>query len=192
MIYIVQMAGFDLPLNDEGRQNIVVALSKFLKMVPITCIYTSPLRRTKETAEILKSGMISDPKIEVVPDIKTWNLGNLAGDNKTSNKTIVKDLLQHPSKQAPDGESYNEFMKRFDTFVEKLKKEAGKDGPFLMVLSGSSCRRLSEMVFRDRSELDIDEAGLFVLKPDENGEWSAKVIDKKRDAKEMEDNPEAS
>lgn len=182
----------DLPLNDEGRQNVVIAISKFLKKIPITCIYTSPLRRTEETAQIIKSGVVSDPKIEIVSDIKTWNLGSLAGDPKKPNKSVVKDLIRHPSKEAPDGESYEHFMKRFDAFIEKQEKEVGEKGPFLDILSGSCCRRISEMVFRDRADLDIDEAGLFVLYPDEDGKWTAKVLDKKRDAQEMENNPEAS
>ena len=182
----------DLPLNDEGRQNIVIALSKFLKKIPFTTIYAAPLRRTKETAEILKSGIVSDPKVELVEDAKTWNLGSLAGDPKKPNKSVVRDLIRHPSKAAPDGESYNEFMERFDAFLKKQQKEAAKDGPFLDVLSGSACRRISEIIFRDRNELDIDEAGLFVLYVGDDGEWTAKVLDKKRDAKALQDNPEAS
>jgi broad specificity phosphatase PhoE len=185
------MAGFDLPLNDEGRQNIVLAL-KFLKKVPITKIYTAPLRRTKETAEILQSGIVSHPKVEIIEDIKTWNLGSLAGDPKKPNKVVVKELLRNPAKKAPDGESYDEFTQRFDPFLEKLEKEAKDSGPFLMILSGSNCRRVSEIVFRDREELDMDESGLFLLSPNEDGKWTAKVIDKKRDLKNIENNPESS
>jgi broad specificity phosphatase PhoE len=139
----------------------------------------------------LKSGITSDPKIEVVDDIKTWNLGSMAGDPKKPNKVIVKDLLRHPAKKAPDGESYDEFMARFDKFIEKMEKEVGKDGPVLLVLSGSCCRRVSDMCFRDRNELDMDESGVFVMVPD-GDKWTAKVIDKKRDLKDIEDNPEAS
>jgi broad specificity phosphatase PhoE len=182
----------DLPLNDEGRQNIVLVLAKFLKKIPITCIYAPPLRRTKETAEILKSGMVSDPTIEIVPALKTWNLGSLAGDKKGPNKAVVKDLIDHPAKTAPDGESYNDFMDRFDAFIKKLEGKAKKDGPFLVVMSGSNCRRISEMVFRDRSQLDIDESGLFLLYPEEDGKWTAKVLDKKRDAEAIKENPEVS
>jgi len=180
----------DLPLNDEGRQNIVLAL-KYLKKMPITCIYTSSFRRCKETAEILKSGITSDPKIELVEDIKTWNLGSLAGDPKKPNKAVVKELLQHPDRKAPDGESYDEFMARFDKFIEKMEKEVGKSGPMLIVMSGSCCRRISEMCFRDRNDLDMDESGVFVMVPD-GDKWTAKVIDKKRDLKDIENNPEAS
>ena len=182
----------DLPLNDEGRKNVVVTLAKYLKKVPITCIYTSPLNRTTETAEIMKSGITSDPKIEEVEDIKTWNLGSMAGDPKKPNKKVVKDLVANPSKKAPDGESYDEFTERFDAWMKKLEEESKDDGPFLVVLSGSNCRRLSEVLLGDRQDLDMDEAGLFVLQPDDDGKWVAKVMKGKRTPDEMRNNPEAS
>lgn len=182
----------DLPLNDEGRQNVVIALADFLKNVPITCIYTSDLKRTRETADILKSGMASDPKIEVTDKIKTWNLGSLAGDPKKPNKKVVKELLKNPSKAAPDGESYDSFKSRFDGFIKKMESEVKDSGPILLILSGSNCRRASEMVMGDRNALDIDEAGVFVIFPDENGKWTAEVVDKKRSKEDQENNPEAS
>ena len=181
----------DLPLNDEGRQNVVIALAEYLKGVPITCIYTASLRRTDETARIIKSGLSSDPKIEKVSEIKTWNLGDLAGDPKKPNKKVVKDLLNNPDKSAPEGESYNEFKGRFEPWVKKMQKEVKEDGPFLFVLSGSNCRLLSEMILHDRNALDIDEAGLFILY-DEDGKWNAEVIDKKRSEEDIENNPEKS
>ncbi len=182
----------DLPLNDEGRKNVVLALDGHLKDIPITRIYTSPLRRTKETAEIIKSGMTSDPSITVTPAIKTWNLGSLAGSKKKPNKKVVKDLLENPTKSAPDGESYDEFKDRFDTWIKKCEEDSKKSGPFLLVLSGSNCRRISEMLFDDRNVLDMDETGLFVVYEKSDGTWTAKEIQGQRSEKEREDNPEAS
>jgi len=182
----------DLPLNDDGRKNVVLTLAKYLKKVPIKCIYTSPLKRTKETAEILKSGITSDPKIEESDEIKTWNLGSLAGDPKKPNKKVVKDLLDNPSKKAPDGESYDEFTSRFDSWIKKMETESKNNGPLLVVLSGSNCRRLGELMLGDRENLDMDEAGLFVLSPDEDGKWTARTVKGKRTPDEMKDNPEAS
>lgn len=186
------MAGFDLPLDDEGRRNVVVTLAKYLKKVPITCIYTSPLKRTKETAEILKSGLTSDPKIEESDEIKTWNLGSMAGDPKRPNKKVVKDLIANPDKEAPDGESYNAFTKRFDTWIKDLQEKSKKDGPFLVVLSGSNCRRIGELLLGSREDLDIDESGVFVMHPDPDGKWTAEVVKGKRTPEEMQSNPEAS
>ena len=182
----------DLPLNDEGRKNVVLALDKHLKDIPITRIYMSPLRRTKETAEILKSGITSDPSITVAPDLKTWNLGSLAGSKKKPNKKVVKELLENTAKSAPDGESYDEFKDRFDSWIKKCEEDAKKSGPFLLVLSGSNCRRLSEMLFDDRNVLDMDETGLFVLYEKSDDSWTAKEIQGQRSAKDRDENPEAS
>ena len=181
----------DLPLNDEGRKNVVVTLAKYLKKVPITKIFTPSLKRTHETAEILKSGITSDPKIVVEDESRTWNLGSLAGDPKKPNKKVVKNLLEDTSEKAPDGESYDEFKTRFDPFIEKLEKESEKDGPFLVVMSGSNCRHIGELLLGDREALDIDESGLFVIKLD-NGKWTAEVVKGKRTPDEMKNNPEAS
>lgn len=173
----------DLPLSDEGRNEVVATLSDYLKLVPITCIYAAPFKRTQESAHILKSGMVSNPEIEISPESKTWNLGVLAGEVKQPNRKIVQSLLDHPDRKALNGESYNEFCKRFDAWLEKQKKDAAKEGPLLLVLSGSNCRRISELLFNDRDILDIDEAGLFMMYPDDSG-WTAVVIAGHRDAED--------
>jgi len=182
----------DLPLNDEGRKNIVITLDEHLKDVPLKRIYCSPLRRVKETAEIVKSGISSEPKITVEPDLKTWNLGKLAGSRKKPNKKVVKDLLEHKHKSAPEGESYAEFTDRFDSAFEKIKDEAKKEGPFLVILSGSNCRYLSEKLFDDRNVLDIDESGLFVVYQKTDGSWTAKELVGQRSEEDRNKNPEAS
>jgi broad specificity phosphatase PhoE len=182
----------DLPLNDDGRKNVVVALAEHLKEVPITTIYSSPLKRTEETAHIVESGLPSKPKVKTSPKLKTWNLGSLAGDPKKPNKEVVKDLCKNPTKSAPDGESYNDFTERFDSYIKKLEKESKHSGPFLVVLSGSNCRRLSELLFKDRTVLDIDEAGLFCMHLGKDGEWTADLIEGGRSPEDIEKNPEAS
>lgn len=182
----------DLPLSDKGRENVVLTLVKYLKKVPITRIYTPALKRAHETAEILKSGITSDPKIITEDTSKTWNLGSLAGDPKAPNKKVVKNFLDNPSKKAPDGESYDEFTGRFDPWLENLEKEAKENGPFLVILSGSNCRRAGEKLLGDREDLDIDESGLFVIKLDNDGKWTAEVVKGKRTPDEMKENPEAS
>jgi broad specificity phosphatase PhoE len=181
----------DLPLSDDGRREIVKVLSDYLKHARITCIYVAPLKRSMETGHILQSGIASKPDIEIAPEAITWNLGSLAGNPKQPNKSIVKDLLENPDKSAPDGESYGKFKERFDGWMEKQKKDAQRKGPFLIVLSGSNCRRISEKLFNDRSALDIDESGLFVMYF-EYGKWTAEVVCGHRDKEDLERDPEAS
>lgn len=182
----------DLPLSDEGRKNVVVSLAEHLKALPITTIYSSPLKRVEETAHIVESGMPSKPKVKILPQLKTWGLGSLAGDAKKPNKAVVVELIKHPTRKAPDGESYEEFTDRLDACIKKLEKESKHSGPFLVVLSGSCCRRISELLFKDRTVLDIDEAGLFVMHPGKNGEWTADLIEGGRSPEDITANPEAS
>lgn len=180
----------DLPLSDEGRQQIVQVLADYLRDVPITCIYCAPLKRTEETAHILQA-IPSHPEIEVAPEAMTWHLGDVAGSPKKANKAIVKYLLMHRGKKAPNGESYDDFTDRFDPWVDKMKEDAEKEGPILLVLSGSNCRRISECLFDNREMLDMDEAGLFVMKPTATG-WTAQVIVGHRDDDDRAADPEIS
>jgi alpha-ribazole phosphatase len=181
----------DLPLSSEGNEGVVATLADFLKYIPITCIYCSHLIRTKETAHIVASGLLTHPEIEVAEEAATWNLGAMAGDAKRPNKVAVKYLLTHPDVTPEGGESYGEFKARFLPWLEKMKKDAKKDGPLLLILSGSACRLISEELFHDRGELDIDESGLFVMFPEE-GKWTANVITGHRDDDARDNNPEAS
>lgn len=182
----------DLPLDDEGRKNVVIVFDENLKDVPIKRIYASPLRRVKETAEIIKSGLTNEPSIEVLPGLKTWNLGKLAGSRKKPNKKFVKHLMENPHVSAPGGESRQEFRDRFDEEFDKIKEAAPTKGPFLVILSGSCCRHLSEQLFEDRNVLDIDESGLFVMYKKSDGKWTAKEIVGSRSDEDKEKYPEAS
>lgn len=170
----------DLPLSDEGRQQLVAVLDEYLKAIPITSIYAPDLRRTAETAHILKSGLPSNPDVESANEIKTWNLGALAGGQKKPNKPIVKYLLNNPNITPLGGESSGAFKQRFDSYMDKQMAdvESGKiKGPILDVFSGSNCRRLSERLLGDRDILNVDEAGLFMLYPAGDGKWSGIIID---------------
>lgn len=168
-----------MPLSDEGRNEVVRVLADHLKSIPIVCVYCGTLKRKVETAHIIKTGLPSEPKVIQAPEINTWDLPFTAGGPKALNKPVVKYLISHPRIKPPAGESYGDFSLRFDTYMKKQMKdiESGKEeGPILDVLSGSNCRRLSELLFRDRDILDVDEAGLFMLYPAGDGKWSGMVV----------------
>lgn len=169
----------DAHLSDEGVQGVVATLSNYLQAIPFTEIFTSDFKRTTGTADLVKSGVPSDPKITIANDIKTWNLGTVGGDKKTPDrKKFVKHLLENPQIHAPDGESYDEFTGRFDPFMQQQMAdiESGElVGPVLDILSGSSFRRLGELINEDRNSLDVKEAGLVMLHMSK-GKWVGTVI----------------
>jgi broad specificity phosphatase PhoE len=167
----------DFPLTDDGRRGIMPA-QQFLKSLPqpVACIYYPSLKRTTETADIIKSGMGSKPAKMIVSDeARTWNLGvELIGSKKIPAKPIVKFYMRHPDKTPKDGESLNDFRKRFLTwFKEQLTEE--KDGPVLLIVSGSNIREISQYLTGNRDLLDLDEGGLLKLQPIGNM-WHGHII----------------
>lgn len=166
----------DLPLSEEGQTQVVEAQQR-LKNVPIKCIYAPPLKRCKESAEILQSGIEPRPEIEISPEAKTWNLGRLAGSPKKPNKPIVGKLMEQRNSKPDGGESYAEFEARLKPWLKKQVAEvrAGK-GPNLIVASGSVCRWISDYLYHDKSILDLDEAGIMVLYPTGGKSFGAQVV----------------
>lgn len=166
----------DLPLSDEGQLELIDS-QQFLKSVPIVKIYTPNLKRTTETADLMKSGILESPKIVLDDDVKTWNLGALAGTKKSFGRPKVQALIANPSTKAPSGESYNDFTERFMPWFDKRANEVAKSGkPILIVCSGSNLRCLGGRLLGDEDAVDLDEGGLACLQ-EYDGVWSGVVID---------------
>jgi broad specificity phosphatase PhoE len=167
----------DFPLTDDGRRGIIPT-QQYLKDIPkpLCCIYAPSLKRTQETAEIIQSGMGVEPADIVASDAaRTWNLGKkLLGGKKYPNRPVVKHYMNHPNEVPEDGESLNQFKKRFLTWFNDLRDEK-RAGPILLVLSGSNIREISELLTKDRETLDLDEGGLLELHC-KKGRWFGTVI----------------
>jgi len=165
----------DFPLSDDGRVKLLTA-EQYLKETPITKIYCSDLKRHRETAEIIQSGSIYNPQIVIDNRAKTWNLGILAGQQKYANKKKVRLLMDNPNQVPEGGESRNSFRKRFLSLIGEIqqKAKAGR-GPFLIVLSGSNLRELSDHIYNDVDVLDLDEGGMLSMQPS-GDKWNAQVL----------------
>jgi broad specificity phosphatase PhoE len=165
----------DLPLSDNGQLELIES-QQLLKTVPITKIYTPDLKRTTETADLLKSGILSDPKIVVDDDAKTWNLGVLAGTPKKESRPKVRALMSNQSAKPPGGESYKDFLARFVPWFDKRAAEVAKTGaPILIVCSGSNLRCLGGRLLGDEEAVDLDEGGLACLRQSSYG-WTGEVL----------------
>lgn len=120
-----QGAGFDEPLNDVGEQQARELLLK-LREARLDVIYTSPLKRAVQTAEI-----IADGKIEVVQDVKLKEASFGYAEGLTLPEVYEKfpdiaGLWQSLSEDGmdvafpPDGETKRQIQKRIVTCLEKI------------------------------------------------------------------------
>jgi broad specificity phosphatase PhoE len=165
----------DMPLSDDGQLELIDT-QQYLKLVPLTKIYTPDLKRTVETAELIKSGVISDPKVVIDDAAKTWNLGILAGTPKKESRPKVKALIANQTAKPLGGESYKDFTGRFMPWFNKRAAEVHKTGsPILIVCSGSNLRCLGGYLLGDEDAVDVDEGGLACLRQSAMG-WSGGVI----------------
>jgi broad specificity phosphatase PhoE len=166
----------DLPLSDEGQRQLIES-QQLLKQVPLKKIYTSSLQRVQETAHIVASGTLSKPKVVTNDDIKTWNLGVLAGTRKKYSRPEVKSLMDNPTGSPAGGEPYGEFVKRAIPAFTKIAAEAQKTGsPVLIVCSGSLLRCLGKMFLYNEDAIDLDEGGLACMSPLPYGGYTGEVI----------------
>ena len=148
----------DFPLSDTGLESLIEA-QQYLKMVPLTKIIGSDLKRVKQTAEVIESGVISDPKVVVASEARTWNLGVIAGTKKRYGRPEVQRLIDNPAEAPTGGESFNDFKSRFMPWFEKQTT----GGLVLFVGSGSNLRLLGSTLLGDADALDLDEGGLACL-----------------------------
>ena len=123
----------DIPLNAEGKAQ-AKELGKRLAG-KVTCIYTSPLERAKETAGEIGE---SNPKamILVRPQLMPWKLGKYEGQPTSEVLKDMRDMiLNRPGdvppgkgpKSTASGESFDTFRKRVLGFI-KDEIEEHKEG----------------------------------------------------------------
>jgi len=117
----------DIPLNSRGETQSRNALQQ-VKDLNIKTICYSPLKRSKQTAEILNGVLQCD--MVPVEELKEFNLGNCAGK-------IIGDWFDEWMNGAmiSDGESFENFVQRS---LVGINKSLVQKGPVLIVAHGGT------------------------------------------------------
>lgn len=155
-IFYERAAGF--PLSNKGIEQ-AKQTARFLKNIPIEAIYSSPLLRTKMSAEIIKKvlGLTKVYFSKDLLEVKT----KFAGKTFSYIKSINYDIFAK-SKNNPDGETEGEVLKRMEGFLSKiLKKHKAK---FIAVLTHGDLIMLikSKILNRPTSNASIRMNGDYI------------------------------
>lgn len=116
----------DVPLSEEGRQNLVSYDSKYI--YPGTqVVFTSPLKRCIETAQII----YPDIKPLVIDQLAECDFGdweNKSADDLKDDSLFQKWLAGENGVTPPNGESPTEFTQRICSVFEQIVEGMMKTG----------------------------------------------------------------
>lgn len=141
-------------LTPLGKQQ-AITLAVKLRDIPFTAIFSSPVRRARETADIL-SGSFHLP-YQVAEALREYDCGLLEEKSDEESWKLHREFaedwtLNHNYFRKPDGgECFLDIQKRFLPFIESLKH--GKDNHILLVGHGGLLQLMLPLVL---SNIDND------------------------------------
>lgn len=164
----------EVPLNPKGRKEAEKAAG-FLKGRGIKAIYTSDLKRTAETADIVKDTL--GAPVSKDRRLRAWDVGAFAGKSRKTHQAAFDKYLSKPDEEIPMGESLKEFSKRVGSAFKDYRKR--EESPILLVTSASACLQLEKFAEgKDpfgNPEQAIPPGGVMVIHGDQADEILGKV-----------------
>lgn len=140
----------DVPLNENGR--IIAELTgRGIKGIRFDHCISSPLIRAKETAEILLRESGNSVSISFDDRIKEMNFGSFEGMSVRDEKLI--QFLKEPvvDYKFPEGESFQEVMKRTQEFLKELIAK-DDDKTYLVSTHGCALRAMLNFLYEDKDD----------------------------------------
>lgn len=128
----------DIPLNDYGRE-LAVATREGLGGLLFQAVYSSPLIRAKETAEIITKGqnvpIIEDERIKEIA-FGTGE-GSYIEEIRSCPDSEMYHFLCNPEQYIPPegGETLSEMVKRCESFVREVLIPAEKECENVLVVA---------------------------------------------------------
>jgi broad specificity phosphatase PhoE len=138
VLKVISNRGLIHPLTDLGRQQ-AAQLAQSLAPIPIAKIYTSPLLRAIETAEIV-SAVLGLP-FELADALREPDCGIMEGrsdeaawaEHRRMWTTWLED--RHYDDRIEGGESFNDVRARFGPFCDRLLVDYGETSDQLLLIS---------------------------------------------------------
>lgn len=122
----------DVPLDEGGLKEAEV-IAERLAEYPIEIIYSSDLRRARQTAEVIRRCIKS--QVLATKDLRPWNLGVFCGQRVRDLLPFLDQLNRHPDLPAPSGESFYQFYGRYSARLRQLMNFAEPLSKDLVVIT---------------------------------------------------------
>ena len=138
VLHVHSNRGYVHPLTEKGRGQAAILAEK-LSGTPVSRLFTSPLMRAVQTADILSAAL--GVSYEITDALREYDCGILEGRADEAawqmHVAVFEEWVRHGrwEKRVEGGESFTEIRDRFVPFVEGLL-EAYRDSPARVVLVG--------------------------------------------------------
>lgn len=146
----------DIPLNEFGRE-LAKETKKGLADIPFAVCYTSPLKRAKETAELILEGR----DVPIIEDERIMEMAFGVYEGKCCSKdgwelpdNFQKFFDDPVSYEAPEGgENFTDLKRRLSSFLSELyEKEEYKDSNILITTHGAALAGMLHVIRKDPLE----------------------------------------
>ena len=140
------MAGWrDVPLTEFGKKEASNAANK-LNKYNFDYVFTSDLKRTKDTCSIIKSILKQNFMIKSSPALKERNYGELTGQNREQLKNLftpeqVAIWRRSYFETPPNGESLNDVKNRCGSYFDKNILPLLNQNKNILIISHSNTLR---------------------------------------------------
>jgi broad specificity phosphatase PhoE len=123
----------DIPLDDQGLKEAAETADR-LADHPVEAIYSSDLRRARQTAEVLRRRTNASRVINS-KELRPWNLGVFCGQRVFDILPFLNLLNQHPDLAAPSGESFYQFYGRYSHRLTELMNLANESSGCIVAVT---------------------------------------------------------
>lgn len=163
----------DIPLDEQGLQEAVETAQR-IAHYPVTAIYSSDLRRARQTSQILSK--ISKAAVTTTDELRPWNLGIFAGQKLREIIPFLNQLNQNPELPAPSGESFYEFYGRYSRRLTELLNVAEQSSGYVVAVTHVRNFLATRTILEngDRSQVPVSggpRTGTLVLVEKERSTW---------------------
>lgn len=137
--------GWKHPLTETGRQQAEILAAR-LAVGGVTRIFSSPLMRAVQTAEILSAALGLD--YQVNDALREYDVGDYEGSRAPDGWALYNQVDQawrEPSgwdERMPGGESFNDVQARFLPFIAGLVGRYGQSGERVVLVSHGGLYRI--------------------------------------------------
>jgi broad specificity phosphatase PhoE len=172
----------DIPLDDQGLRE-AAETAELLQDYPVEMIYSSDLRRARQTAEVLRRATKAK-RVTATNELRPWNLGVFAGERVRDILPFLNLLNHHPDLAAPSGESFYQFYGRYSRRLMGLMNLAHESSGMIIAVTHVRNLLASRTVIEQGNPNRVPVRGgpttgslIFVEK--ENGLWKMRPAEGK-------------